>query len=106
MVPPYLFSTNDNGADLVETSYLVNGLLCARQYFNNNDPAEIDLRTKINAIWNAVEWNWFRQNSQEVLYWHWSNTGNWIMNFKVEGWNEAHDCLCISCIFAILIRFR
>lgn len=83
------FSANDNGADLVETSYLVNGLLCARQYFNNNDPAEIDLRTKINSIWNAVEWNWFRQNSQEVLYWHWSNTGNWIMNFKIEGWNEA-----------------
>jgi hypothetical protein len=83
------FSANDNGADLVETSYLVNGLLCARQYFNNNDPAEIDLRAKINAIWNGVEWNWFRQNSQDVLYWHWSNTGNWAMNFKVEGWNEA-----------------
>jgi len=27
------FSTNDNGADLVETSYLINGLLTAREYF-------------------------------------------------------------------------
>ena len=28
------FSANDNGADLVETSYLMQGLLTARQYFN------------------------------------------------------------------------
>ena len=28
------FSSNDNGADLVETAFLVQGLLCARQYFD------------------------------------------------------------------------
>lgn len=83
------FSTNDNGADLVETSYLVNGLLIARQYFNGTDAAETELRTKINSIWNGVEWNWFRQNNQNVLYWHWSPTLSWIINNQVRGWNEA-----------------
>ncbi|HEX6181990.1 MAG TPA: Ig-like domain-containing protein, partial [Chitinophagaceae bacterium] len=34
------FSTKDNGADLVETSYLMQGLLTARQYFNGPDAAE------------------------------------------------------------------
>ena len=29
------FSQNDNGADLVETSYMMQGLLCARQFFNH-----------------------------------------------------------------------
>ncbi len=66
------FSTKDNGADLVETSYLIQGLLTARQYFNGVDAAETALRTDINAIWNGVEWSWFRQNNQNVLYWHWS----------------------------------
>ena len=83
------FSSNDNGADLVETSYLINGLLTARQYFNGADGVETDLRTKINIIWNGVEWNWFRQNNQNVLYWHWSPTLNWVINQQVRGWNEA-----------------
>jgi hypothetical protein len=83
------FSTNDNGADLVETSYLMAGLLAARQYFNTADATETALRTKINNLWNKVEWDWFRQGSQQVLYWHWSPDKGWIMNVPIRGWNEA-----------------
>lgn len=83
------FSTNDNGADLVETSYLIQGLLSARQYFNGADPAESALRTKINSIWEAVEWDWFRKGNENVLYWHWSADKGWAMNFRVQGWNEC-----------------
>lgn len=83
------FSTKDNGADLVETSYLMQGLLTARQFFNGTDVAETTLRSDINILWNGVEWNWFRQNNQNVLYWHWNPTYNWEMNFPVRGWNEA-----------------
>ena len=83
------FSTKDNGADLVETSYLMQGLLCARQYFNATDAAETGLRNDINILWNAVEWDWFRQNNQNVLYWHWSPNFNWEMNHQIRGWNEC-----------------
>lgn len=83
------FSPNDNGADLVETAYLVKGLLVAREYFNGGDATETGLRTKINSIWNAVEWDWFRKSNENVLYWHWSPTQNWIMNHQISGWNEA-----------------
>ena len=83
------FSTKDNGADLVETSYLVQGLICAREYFNGADAAETTLRDDINSICNGVEWNWFRQGSQQVLYWHWSPNYNWEMNMPVRGWNEC-----------------
>lgn len=83
------FSAKDDAADLVETSYLIQGLLCARQYFNGIDAAETQLRTDINSIWNAVEWDWFRQNNQEVLYWHWSPTYTWQMNHPIKGWNES-----------------
>jgi hypothetical protein len=83
------FSTNDNGADLVETSYLMEGLITAREYFNTADATETDLRNKINLLWNNVDWNWFRQSNQNVLYWHWSPDKLWIMNFPVSGWNEA-----------------
>lgn len=83
------FSTKDDGADLVETSYLMAGLLTARQYFNGSDNAETNLRNDINALWNGVEWNWFRQNNQQVLYWHWSPKYNFDMNLKIQGWNEC-----------------
>lgn len=83
------FSTKDNGADLVETSYLMQGLLTARQYFNGADAVETGLRNDINTISNGVEWNWFRQGNQNVLYWHWSSNYNWEMNHKIQGWNES-----------------
>lgn len=83
------FSTKDNGADLVETSYLIQGLLTARQFFNGTDAAETQLRSDINSIWNGVEWSWFRQNNLNVLYWHWSTNYNWEMNLPIKGWNEC-----------------
>jgi hypothetical protein len=83
------FSQKDDGADLVETSYLIAGLLTARQFFDGTDAAETALRNDINTIWNQVEWNWFRQTNQDVLYWHWSPNYNWEMNHKIQGWNEC-----------------
>jgi len=84
------FSTEDNGGDIVETSYMVAGLLCARQYFNSStDPGEISLRSAINNLYNNVNWNWYRQNGQNVLYWNWSPNYNFDINVKVQGWCEA-----------------
>jgi hypothetical protein len=83
------FSAKDNGADLVETSFLVQGLLTSRQYFNDAGTAETNLRNDINTICNRVEWNWFRNGNQNVLYWHWSPNFNWDMNLPIRGWNEC-----------------
>lgn len=83
------FGTQDDGADIVETAYLMEGLLTARQYFNGTGTAETNLRADINTIWNNVEWDWFRQNGQNTLYWHWSPNYGWSTNQQVNGWDEA-----------------
>ena len=83
------FSEKDNGADLVETSFLFQGLLTARQYFMGDDPGEKELRELITALWEAVDWSWFRRNNEEVLYWHWSPDYGWEMNLRISGWNEC-----------------
>lgn len=83
------FSTDDNGGDLVETSLLLEGLITARQFFSTPDATEADLRSKINSIYAGVEWNWYRQNNQNVLYWHWSPDKSWVINQQITGWNEA-----------------
>ena len=96
------FSQKDDGADLVETSYLFQGLLSVRQYFNQDNTTETELRNSINTLWNNVEWNWFTKSSEEVLYWHWSPNYGWEMNFAIRGYNE---CLIVYVLAASGERF-
>lgn len=83
------FSTFDNGGDLVETAFLMEGLLCARQYFNQNLITENTLRDVITSLWEDVEWDHYSRNDSGVLYWHWSPNYGWQMNFALRGYNEA-----------------
>lgn len=83
------FSRKDDGADIVESSYLFEGLLCARQYFSASTATETELRNRINWLWGEAEWNWHTQNGRNVLYWHWSPNNGWSMNFEIRGWNEC-----------------
>lgn len=82
------FSPKDDGGDLVETAYLVQGLITVRQYLNPNDPTEARLIQQINGLWEGVEWDWYTQG-KDVLYWHWSPNWGWEMNFPLEGYNEV-----------------
>lgn len=83
------FGTNDNGADIVETAYLVQGLLSARQYFREGSDNERFLASRIDSLWKSVDWNWFTRGGQPVIYWHWSPDKGWIMNYPVQGYNEC-----------------
>ncbi|MCW5923615.1 MAG: T9SS type A sorting domain-containing protein [Saprospiraceae bacterium] len=84
------FSQYDDGGDLVETAFLMQGLLTARQYFDQNTPLENALRNAITGLWEAVEWDWYRKNGSGTLYWHWSPNHGWQMNFPLRGFNETH----------------
>ena len=83
------FSTFDNGGDLVETAFLMQGLLAAREYFNQDLPKEHVLREVITSLWEDVEWDFYDRNNSGVLYWHWSPEYEWQMNFPIRGYNEA-----------------
>jgi hypothetical protein len=82
------FSPKDDGGDLVETSFLMMGLLCARQYFSGAAAREAALRENVDRLWHAVEWDWYT-NGRDVLYWHWSPRHAWGMNHAITGWNEC-----------------
>ncbi len=83
------FSQKDDGGDLVETSFLMAGMLCASEYFNLSLPQEIKIRQIIKGLWETVEWNWHTKGTENVLYWHWSPKYQWEMNHQIKGWNEA-----------------
>lgn len=81
----------DNGGDLVETAFLIEGILTARQYFDDPaDPVETEIRTRATQMWESVEWSWYRRyTGSNVLYWHWSPNYGWYMNMPIRGFNEA-----------------
>jgi hypothetical protein len=83
------FSPDDDGGDLVETAFLAQGLLCVRQYFKDGNENEKALAGKIDKLWKEIEWDWYRQDGKNVLYWHWSPNNGWKMNFAVTGYNEC-----------------
>jgi hypothetical protein len=82
------FSLKDNGADLVETAYLAQGLITVLEYLNTNQPVEKQLADRIEKLWKDIDWTFFTQG-KDVLYWHWSPTNGWEINFPVQGYNEC-----------------
>jgi hypothetical protein len=97
-----VFSMFDDGGDLVETAFLMEGLLTARQYFAKNDrsaAAEVtednhskaaELFARITKLWEGVEWDWYQKGPEkEALYWHWSPDFVWHINNRLTGFNET-----------------
>lgn len=83
------FGREDNGGDLVETCYLMQGLLCVRQYFRDGSVREKQLGARIDGLWRGVDFDWYRNGGKNVLYWHWSPDYGWKKNFPVHGYNEC-----------------
>lgn len=83
------FSQYDDGGDLVETAFLVQGLLAVKQYFIDGTDEEQKLAQKIDQLWREVEWDWYTKGGEDILYWHWSPNRGWKMNFGVTGYNEC-----------------
>jgi exo beta-1,2-glucooligosaccharide sophorohydrolase (non-reducing end) len=85
-----VFDIYDNGADLVETSFIMEGLLAARQYFKQDGPSGQALYERITKLWEGVDWNWFRATPQrDALYWHWSPEYSFHIANRLTGWNEV-----------------
>lgn len=84
------FGKYDNGGDLVETAFMIQGLLAARQYFDRDTAVEREIRDTVTRLWREVEWSWYRQTQDsDVLYWHWSPDYGFHINHPLIGWNET-----------------
>jgi hypothetical protein len=85
-----VFGMLDNGGDLVETAFMMQGLLLARQYFNAPGAGERTLAARITRLWESVEWDWYRERaSSDFLYWHWSPEWGFEIHHPLIGFNET-----------------
>lgn len=85
----YPFSPKDDGGDLVETAFLIQGLLTVKEYLDKEVPEQQALSLRIQQMWEEVEWNWYTRGGQNVLYWHWSPNFEWEIDFAIGGYNEC-----------------
>lgn len=80
------FSPTDDGGDLVETAFLVAGLLTAREAF----PERGDLRAGVDALWTSVAWDAHLRPGDGALMWHRSPRRAWTPeSLPIRGWNES-----------------
>ena len=84
----FSFSKFDDGGDLVETAFLMQGLLTAREYLKKGNEDDRNLSKRITSLWETVEWNWYTQGT-DSLYWHWSKNYGWKMNHRIKGFDET-----------------
>ncbi|WP_075220339.1 glucoamylase family protein [Acuticoccus yangtzensis] len=80
------FSPTDDGGDLVETSFLMAGLLAARQAF----PEREDIVMPVNRLWRAADWAAHVRAEDGGLMWHRSEAHPWQpTSLPIRGWNES-----------------
>ena len=85
-----VFGIFDDAGDLVETAFLIEGLLTARAYLNPANVSEKILFQRISTLWETVEWDWYRRAPQsDALYWHWSPNWSWYIDHRLTGFNEV-----------------
>jgi hypothetical protein len=94
------FSPKDDGGDLVETAFMIQGLLTVAEYFRDGNEAEKQLAADIDQLWRGVEWNWYTQG-KDVLYWHWSPNYGWAMNSRLA-LQRVPDYVCSGGIIAYI----
>jgi hypothetical protein len=76
------------GGDVVETAFLMTGLLSARQYFSGAEEDEANLRRRIDRLWQRIQWTFFTDH-EDALIWHWGYKHGWATRHKIVGWDEC-----------------
>lgn len=88
------FGSQIDTGDMVESSFMLAGLLAADEYLNSSNVVEKQIQDSISSFMNTVEFSFYSKT--DGLYWLWSQPRA-ALDLKIQGWNE---CL-ISYIIAL-----
>jgi hypothetical protein len=84
------FGKNYNAVDLVETSFLIQGIILLREYFDADSPEECELRVIATRLSDAVQWDKFMvtQKRGPIMMWHWHPLDG-FGDLTIHGFHEA-----------------
>lgn len=76
------------GGDVVETAFLMQGLIAVREYFTGKNVTEAEIRERADGLWRRVRWDRLVAPGHR-LYWHWPIEGR-AHPMRITGSNEGH----------------
>lgn len=80
------FGNQVQAGEIVETAFMMGGLLTACEYFTGNSDTEKEIREATQYFWETIEWNHFVKDGR--LYWIWHQDKN-EYELPLVGWNET-----------------
>ena len=72
---------------LIDTAFLVAGVLTAAAYFTADTSAETELRRRANALYHRVDWRWAQRDGAAVMHGWKPECG--FLHYGWEGYSEA-----------------
>ena len=72
---------------LIDTGFLIAGMLTAAMYFDADTPDEIELRRLADALYRRVDWRWAQRKGGAVSHGWKPECG--FLNYGWEGYSEA-----------------
>lgn len=73
----------------MESSFLISGLLIARDYLKEGNAQKQALAGDIDRLWREMEFDWYLKGGEKAFYWHRSFHYGWEMNLPIAGYNEC-----------------
>ncbi len=83
------FGNQVAAGEIVETAFVMAGLIAAKEYFNGADEKEVELRNYVDKFWNEIDWSNFLYNDKLYWIWHSDKTGSSAYELPLVGWNET-----------------
>ena len=83
------FGNQTAAGEIVETAFMMAGLLTASEYFTGSSEDESAIRTYTEKFWNEVDWSNFVNGDTLYWIWHSDQEGNAAYELPLVGWNET-----------------
>jgi hypothetical protein len=83
----YPFGNQVKTGDVIESSFMVAGLLTASEYYTSNSAVETEIRDSIKSFWNTMDWRFYAR-SGKALQWLWFSQDD-RLELDIKGWNEG-----------------
>ncbi|NCB67653.1 MAG: hypothetical protein EOM47_02245 [Bacteroidia bacterium] len=83
----HAFGDQVKTGDIIETAFMMAGLLAAGEYYTNTTAVEKEIRDSVASFWKTINWRFFAGTDNALNWLYYSQENRLTMHIK--GWNEG-----------------
>lgn len=81
------FGDQEKTGDLIETAFMMAGLLAAGEYYTGTSAVEKEIRDSVASFWKTIDWRFYAGTDNALNWLYYSQENRLTMHIK--GWNEG-----------------